>query len=456
MSNEDFKIAKDIQLSQTDTLSETVSAGTEPLSFDHIGDKTEKVVQGRIRLQSVLGSGGMSTVYKATHLLLDQPVAYKVLNPGLCSDKAIVRFQQEGKAATRLSHPYIATVREFGQDETGAPYLVMDYVDGMPLSNLLAAENKIDVARAVRLIAQVCEGLQHAHERGVVHRDIKPSNIMIVGNEGSLEQVRIVDFGIAKVITSEGSNLTQTGEVFGTPNYMSPEQCQGQHLDARTDVYSLGCVLYEAVTGRKIVTADNPLHALMQHVNGIVPDFNKSAISPSLQSVILKALERDPKRRFQSMDEFRQALCTAGLSPTSEWKKNIRNKSTVAWRRLNWNVVILCSLLCLSVYTVVHRLQIDSKFKVLSHDAAVDKKRVDKELRLLEQLKTNRSDPSTLITIGAGLEELGKYDLAEKAYRRALKLQPDNQETWLKLSRILTKENNPAGAAEALRHAHSN
>src|SRR5262249_35976656 len=160
--------------------------------------------------------------------------------PGLCTDKMIPRFQQEAKSASKLSHPYIATVREFGQDENGAPYLVMDFVDGTAMSKVIEKEGKLSEARAIRLFTQVCEALMHASEHGVVHRDIKPSNIMIVsGGAESEGEIRVVDFGIAKELSAEGTNLTQTGEIFGTPNYMSPEQCQGQPVDIRTDIYSL-------------------------------------------------------------------------------------------------------------------------------------------------------------------------------------------------------------------------
>lgn len=266
-----------------------------------------QTIAGRLEILSKLGEGGMAVVYKARHVMLDRIVAVKLIKPGVMQEKAAMRFQQEAKAATALNHKNIATVREFGYDENGA-YLVMDFVDGIPLSDFIKQESKLTPERTKKIISQICDGLEHAHNSGVVHRDLKPANIIIARNSSGEEFPKIVDFGIAKLVDEESQgNLTQTGEVFGTPNYMSPEQCLGKKADRRSDIYSLGCVIHECLTGAPPFVSDAALETLMKHVNvEFQPQKNKAP--KYFMNAIQGCLEKNPEDRWPSADDLRQYL----------------------------------------------------------------------------------------------------------------------------------------------------
>ena len=292
---------------------QTASANPPPSDFvfpevegvDNPADRVVGTIVGqRFEILSVLGVGGMSTVYKARHLLLDRVVAVKLIHSGQVQLKALRRFQQEAKTATSLNHPNIATVREFGIDSNGCAYLVMDFIEGVSLSDAIKKSGTLSAERTENIISQVCEGLAHAHANGVIHRDLKPANIVLARNADGSETAQIVDFGIAKLVDEENeSNLTQTGEVFGTPNYMSPEQCLGKRADKRSDIYSLGCVMYECLEGIAPFVCESALETLMKHVN-TPATFSKKAPAHLLNTA-KRCLEKDPKDRWQAVDEMR-------------------------------------------------------------------------------------------------------------------------------------------------------
>lgn len=314
---------------------ERIKLVSEPVQMDD-GEAAEhdplvgKVIAGHLEILSILGAGGMSTVYKAQHLLLDRLVAVKLVQAGQFKAKATMRFQQEAKAATKLNHPNIATVREFGVDEEGSAYLVMDFVEGMPLSDAIKKASSLDAARTRKLMIQICEGLKHAHEAGVVHRDLKPANIILSPGEGGQETAKLVDFGIAKIVDEESqANLTQTGEVFGTPNYMSPEQCLGKKADRRSDVYSLGCVMYECLTGKPPFAADSALETLMKHVND-APDLKRREIPADLAIAIERCMAKDPEDRFQSIDELINCLLNPEQTQKLKPKKKLGRGKVIA------------------------------------------------------------------------------------------------------------------------------
>lgn len=242
-----------------------VAAKEEPIVGTKIADKYEVL--------EVLGGGGMGVVYKAKHLLMHRTVAIKMLLPEVvASETALARFQQEAQAASSLSHPNILTVFDFGQTTDGKPYLVMDFLEGKSLAEILQDEDYLPVERAVPIFIQISAGLAHAHGKGVIHRDLKPANIMLVNFEGTGDFVKIVDFGIAKMLPRPGEDgqpveLTHTGQIFGSPLYMSPEQCRGTGLDARSDIYSLGCVLYRVMSGESPFLGQDALEAMFKQVN---------------------------------------------------------------------------------------------------------------------------------------------------------------------------------------------
>lgn len=286
----------------------TVLAG-EPQIGDIIGERYEII--------DFIGDGGMGKVYKARHKLMKRTVAIKVLLPHLVSSaQALKRFQKEAEATSVLNHPNIMTVFDFGITEnSGMPYLVMDYLEGISLGYILQDEARLPYDRAVKIFIQAAAALAHAHSKGIIHRDLKPSNIMLIDFDGQPDFLKLVDFGIAKLlIKSEGEaeNLTQTGEIFGSPLFMSPEQCRGLELDGRSDMYSLGCVMYRTLTGRPVFFGQTMVECLYKQVHDaplnfstVCPELN---LPDELEAIVLKCISKEPEQRYDSMNDLKTAL----------------------------------------------------------------------------------------------------------------------------------------------------
>lgn len=280
-------------------------------------------IAGRYQILSFIGRGGMSVVYKARHKYMERIAAIKMLHAHLVSnDKSLKRFQQEAQAASCLAHPNIMGVHDFGLTAQGQPYLVMDYLQGASLAEVIEKDGPLTAERAINLFIQACDALAHAHQKNVVHRDLKPSNIMLVEDADNPDFVKIVDFGIAKILPQaerQGQHLTQTGEVFGSPLYMSPEQCLSSDLDARSDVYSLGCVMYETLTGKVPLSGANMLETMYMHLNEPPLPFRKVrpdlSIPEDLEAIIFKTMEKLPKDRQQSMLELKEDLESMRAAP---------------------------------------------------------------------------------------------------------------------------------------------
>ena len=281
------------------------------------------VVAGRYRVMALLGEGGMGQVYLAEHEAIEKRVALKILRPEHSAKPDIVtRFQQEAISASRIKHRNVLDVFDFGQLDNGCFFLAMEFLEGNDLADELMGSRIIDPARAVRIAIQVCRALAAAHSRGVVHRDLKPENVFLQRSGDGDEVVKIVDFGIAQLRSSDEAaasehkhkrrRLTRTGMIFGTPEYMAPEQAAGKKADLRVDVYALGVILYEMVTGAVPFTADTFMAVLAAHLNDMPPSMHEVypdvAISTELRSVIMRALAKDPAARFQSMGDLATAL----------------------------------------------------------------------------------------------------------------------------------------------------
>lgn len=261
---------------------------------------------------SLLGSGGMSSVYKAKHVLMGRIVALKVLQSHLASSpQSVRRFQLEAQAASKLQHTNLVSVFDFGVSSVGEPFLVMDYLQGKSLADLLDKVKKVDVERFVSIFAPVCDAMAHAHAEGVIHRDLKPGNIMLVDADDGSEIPKVVDFGLAKFMDDGSANqkLTQTGEIFGSPLYMSPEQCLGQKLDARTDVYGLGCVMYECLTGAPPLRGGTIVETINLQLDAMPKPFSAELKIPvRIEQLVFKALAKEPSQRQQSATQLKEEI----------------------------------------------------------------------------------------------------------------------------------------------------
>ncbi|HET7544565.1 MAG TPA: protein kinase [Polyangiaceae bacterium] len=274
---------------------------------------------GRYRILKLLGEGGMGRVYLAEHVAIQKRVALKILRAEFAAKGEVVtRFQQEAISASRIKHPNVLDVFDFGQLENGCFFLAMEFLEGNDLADELSRQRVIDTARGIRISLQICRALSAAHESGVVHRDMKPENIFLQRTADGEEIVKIVDFGIAQLRSKDTEavenkrRLTRTGMIFGTPEYMAPEQAGGKDADSRSDIYSVGIIMYEMFTGAVPFTGDTFLGVLSKHLANPTPLMHEIcpeiAISASLQGVIMHALEKEPTARYQTMLEFAQAI----------------------------------------------------------------------------------------------------------------------------------------------------
>ncbi len=271
------------------------------------------VIQERYRVIEELGRGGMSIVYRAQHMHLLKEVAVKLLRPELSMLQNVVeRFQREARAVCRLESPHIVRVTDFGRTEDGLLYLVMDLIEGGSLSGLVHRHQRVPVKQAIDLVTQILAGLVHAHQSEIVHRDLKPDNIMLLGPAGA-PQVKILDFGIAKLGgSSDSASITQAGTVFGTPRYMSPEQAAGEPVDHRTDIYTVGVILYQLLTGRVPFEGDSTVQLLAKVLTQTPPpmevDSPDPAVREELTRIAFKALAKEAADRFSSAVAFKRAL----------------------------------------------------------------------------------------------------------------------------------------------------
>ena len=272
---------------------------------------------GRYQIGELLGRGGMADVHAGTDSRLGRRVAVKLLKPSLAHDPAFrTRFRREAQDAAKMAHPTIVRIFDAGEEavkdgsgtETLVPYIVMEYVDGRLLKDIVA-DGPLDPAEACRIIGQVLTALEYSHRAGVVHRDIKPGNIMITKSG----QVKVMDFGIARAISDTSATIAETSAIVGTASYFSPEQARGETVDARTDLYSTGIVLFELLTGRAPFRGENPVAVAYQHVNSeaVPPSALNPGVSPALDAVVLRSLAKDRFDRYQSAADFRADVDTA-------------------------------------------------------------------------------------------------------------------------------------------------
>ncbi len=272
----------------------------------------------RYEIIRLIGEGGMGLVYEGLHIGIDKQVAIKVLRDDLSRRPDVVeRFRQEAKSASRIGHEHIVDVSDFGETVFGSSYFVMEYLEGEDLADVLARKGVLKPERVVNIAVQCCKALGVTHEKHIVHRDMKPENIFLTTREGVKDFVKIVDFGIAMMSDIEtdgapGRKLTKTGMIFGTPEYMSPEQASGKALDHRVDIYAMGVIMFECLAGRVPFVGDTFMGILTKHLfeePARIKDINPNTdVSPELETVIRKAMAKEASQRYQSMDELAEAI----------------------------------------------------------------------------------------------------------------------------------------------------
>jgi serine/threonine protein kinase len=440
-----------------------------------------QVLDGQYEILSMVGKGGMSIVYKARHIMLRKIVAVKTLLPHLVlHPHSLQRFQQEAQAASNIVHTNVVTIHNFGVTPEGQPYLVMDYLEGISLHQLIEDTGHLPIERAVNIFIQVANALDRAHEKGVIHRDLKPSNIILIEQGEKHDIAQLVDFGIAKLLPREGSeaiNLTQTGEVFGSPLYMSPEQCRGEKLDARSDIYSMGCLMYECLAGRPPHSGDNTLEVLYKHIN-VVPSpigaEERKAVSPiafltgsdlpsasppvtevkvpsALEAIVFKALAKTPEGRYQSMAELERDLEAFQKSQQfsllsiakSRWelfrlKRGPRSKSekitSVVWVSVSLVGMLGCSLPAINFWNLADSPAAKQKIIWEDEKRKIQKKSSTSDLFAAsvilkdadEFLHSNKGDPQeiydSITHAGKRLEEFGLWDEASKMFAKAVEI----------------------------------
>jgi serine/threonine protein kinase len=293
-----------------------------------------EVIGGRYEILSHIGQGGMSIVYKAKDRQSGCLVAVKALFAERVPDaRAVARFLQETKAAARLDHPCLAKVRDSGVTNSGQPYLVMEFIDGRTLAGRIAEEGQLPIEETVKIFIQVCDGLAHAHKNKILHRDLKPSNIMLTTTDDKSMGVKILDFGIAKLekdASSSSLRITQSGEVVGSAFYMSPEQARGGQVDQRTDLYSLGCTLYETLTGGPPHIGQNAISTIVRREIDKPLRMSEASLGrsfpPQLEQIVVRLLKHDPNERYQSALEVKNALLKPLDSDASDFQSSTETK----------------------------------------------------------------------------------------------------------------------------------
>ncbi|MDQ5966984.1 MAG: Protein kinase [Cyanobacteriota bacterium erpe_2018_sw_39hr_WHONDRS-SW48-000098_B_bin.30] len=278
--------------------------------FDTFEQALPEIIVGKTyRIKGLLGKGGMGNVYLAEHLIIGKQYALKMLAPEQITQDNWNRFHSEGKAIALLDHPHIVKIHNMGVDETGYPYYVMDLIKGQSLLDKLRQNKPLSLADLLTVFTQIASALDYSHKKGIIHRDIKPSNIMVLDNATGAIDTRLVDFGIAKLLQFSGADrqrLTATGEIFGTPYYMSPEQCIGARLDQRSDIYSFGCTLFEALCGKPPFKGSSATETVMMHLNQAPPTLAEASgidYGQDLEALLAKLLQKDRDNRYDSMQQ---------------------------------------------------------------------------------------------------------------------------------------------------------
>jgi len=398
---------------------------------DAIFSKLSEDFDNRYRIVGQIGRGGMGTILRAEHVGLGKEVAIKVLKSELMFDKvALARFEKEARACAALSHVNLVTVFDYGITAIGQPYLVMEFVPGASLIEFLNSSESFSTDQLIDVLLQICNGLSYAHDNGVVHRDLKPGNIILSFNLQASETVKIVDFGVAKIEDMGGGfqMLTSTGEVFGSPNYMSPEQCRGKVVDNRTDIYAFGCILYEILTGKQLFRAESILAVLDKQMKEAPPAIVLSKrwkdAPLELSKIVMKCLEKDPDNRYQHISEIAQELQAVHNRIAPKKRERLTLASRVRLGLVAFTVSLVIVFLVSVGFVAGYLMGRDDG--VIAASLACYKDRIGLKDQSLDQFNTlfawntNSTDASAIITLILMdfLNENGQFDQVIQLYRK--------------------------------------
>jgi serine/threonine protein kinase len=354
----------------------------------------EQVLVNRYKILERLGSGGMGTVYKARDLVLKRFVAVKVLKASDRTQEQLVRLQREARAICQLQHPNIIDVFDFIVSDTNVPLLAMEYVEGESLEDLIKRDGPLQSLEAIEVCEQISAALTYAHARHIMHRDLKPANVIVAKTRPM--QIKIIDFGIAKLLDEDG-NLTSSGVIMGTPSYISPEQAQGEQVDYRSDIYSLGCLMYRILTGKPVFRGATLMHTLHAQIHELAPTLREGnpaiEFSEQLEEIVAKTLEKNPNDRYQSMNEVHQALTNLRPKPKLENETESASTDVTApvWKdQVTLPLALLVVLICLAGALV----------QIMQTFATPIDSRTDEERRLSEVDSLRRKNQIDTRTVG--------------------------------------------------------
>jgi serine/threonine protein kinase len=371
-------------------------------------------IDGRFVVRRVLGEGGMGTVYEAFQKGLETPVAVKVLHARFVQQGDVLkRFQGEAKIASSLQHQNVVVTHSFGLLDNVSPFIVMELLDGISLTQLIKEKGSLDKASFISIFTQCCAGLLAAHELGIVHRDIKPSNIMLIKQPDGKYLVKLTDFGIAKWEESPIQSVTRTGQVLGTPLYMSPEQCEAKSVDHRSDIYSLGCVMYECLTGKPPFAADNAYETMMKHVNAEPESPTENHLHlrkmRPIVDAVMHTLQKNPEARPQTMGQLRTELMDAERGVSSFKRKRI-----LRFPSWTWKVVACCAVICVLI-----------TYAGLAHQLPFSN---------VQKQAVNENDPNVIFEQAEAMQKEGRREDAARRYMQYLSAlfghSPDEHAVW--------------------------
>ena len=390
------------------------------------------ILDGRYEILSYLGQGGMGTVYKAYDRRLENFVAIKIINLDSPEDhRHVLRFKREVEATSRLDHPSITKVLDFSPIDSVQPYLVMEFVEGRTLASMIAEQGQLPLAETLSIFIAVCDGLTHAHENNVLHRDLKPSNIMISRDSGTTS-VKILDFGIAKILESTSVpslHITRTGELLGSPFYMSPEQARSGQIDHRSDLYSLGCTMYEALTGGPPHMGESPISTLLKRESDAPVRMAEASLGrkfpEKLEIIVAKLLKHDPNERYQSANDLKRELLRISEEPATATAEAIISQrksgshSGPRTRRsprlvLVWAAFASLAVLCSALYVVLSWHEWQPNVQKPPETRAAPPQETQEPGEDVFNASTAKAE-------AARLRSVHKYDLAEQNYLQALK-----------------------------------